>query len=105
MKSSLLGPLGRIAAATCSVVGVLGIALLAMSTPASAAPLTVTFSTPEVGQSWVVPAGVTSVSFTLYGAIGGSGDVAGGDGAKVTGTLTLTAGTTMAVAAVAGAMS
>jgi len=51
---------------------------------------TVTFSTPAAGQSWVVPTGVTSESFTLYGATGG-------DGARVTGTLSLAAGTPVTV--------
>ena len=55
---------------------------------------TATFSTPGVGQSWVVPTGVTSESFTLYGA---TGALTGGDGARVTGTLSLAAGTPVTV--------
>ena len=63
-----------------------------------------TFSTAGTGQTWVVPAGVTSESLTLYGAIGGSGEdtvgtatFLGGDGAKVTGTLSAGPGTTLTV--------
>ena len=87
--------------ARCAIAGALaigwaGVALVDAG-PASAvspAPVcvgtdcTVTFSTPGVGQSWVVPTGVTSASFALYGAVGGSeGSIPGGDGAKITGTL------------------
>ena len=78
-----------------------------MGSPASAitpAPVcggttcTVTFSTAGTGQTWVVPAGVTSESITLYGAIGGSTNIVlGGDGAKVTGTLALSPGTSVTV--------
>jgi hypothetical protein len=87
-------------------LGLFGITNLMPVVPASAAPTpvcsagtcTVTFVTPGGGQSWVVPAGVTTESFTLTGAIGGSNsDVAGGDGARVTGSLTLAAGTTVTV--------
>jgi hypothetical protein len=48
---------------------------------------TQTFATPGTGQSFTVPAGVTSVSVTLYGGTGGTnfdGNVPGGDGAQVT---------------------
>jgi hypothetical protein len=88
--------IGRAAGAVFAVVGSLGLAsLLAMASPAGASPApvcpggatgtcTVTFSTPGVGQSWTVPAGVSSESFTLYGGIGAFN---GGDGAKVTGSL------------------
>lgn len=75
--------------------------LAAATSPASAChgkSCTITFSIPGVGQTWVVPPGVTSASFTLYGAIGGSENTAlGGDGAKVTGTLQLSAGTSVTV--------
>jgi hypothetical protein len=105
--------LERLAASAMLTLGVLGLAAFASSSPASAASptpvcsggtCTVTFSTAGTGQSWVVPAGVTSESFTLYGAIGGSGEdtvgtatFLGGDGAKVTGTLSAGAGTTLTV--------
>jgi hypothetical protein len=93
---------GRGAAAVLTA-GVVGAGLLAGSwlaaAPASAAgqdpscstgQCTVTFSSPGTGQSFTVPAGVTSLEVTLYGAEGGlnsTGDVAGGDGAEVTAAL------------------
>src|ERR1039457_5856571 len=104
MEMSLGPRLGRLAAAACSILGMGATALLAMSSPASAGgpvcsggaedTCTVTFSAPGVGQIWVVPTGVTSESFTLYGAIGA---LNGGDGARVTGTLSLAAGTSVTV--------
>jgi|HubBroStandDraft_2_1064218.scaffolds.fasta_scaffold09176_5 hypothetical protein len=107
VKSRLLQPMARLATAAISVVGVCGIALTAMGSPASAitpAPVcgattcSVTFSTAGTGQTWVVPAGVTSESITLYGAIGGSTNIVlGGDGAKVSGTLALSPGTSVTV--------
>ena len=95
----------RVIVAAWSIVGMGATALLAMGSPASAAPApvcsggavdtcTVTFSTPGVGQNWVVPTGVTSESFTLYGATGALTD---GDGARVTGTLSLAGGTSVTV--------
>jgi len=99
--------MARIATAALSVVGVGGIALTVMGSPASAVTptpvcggttCTVTFSTAGTGQTWVVPAGVMSESITLYGAIGGSTNIVlGGDGAKVTGTLALSPGTSVTV--------
>ncbi|HUD17096.1 MAG TPA: hypothetical protein VMQ59_07525, partial [Acidimicrobiales bacterium] len=107
MKSRFREPMVRIATAAFSVVGVFGVALLATVAPASAitpAPVcggttcSVTFSTAGTGQTWVVPTGVTSESITLYGAIGGSTNaVLGGDGAKVSGTLALSPGTSVTV--------
>ncbi len=105
MKRSLRPRLGRVTVAACSIVGMSATALLVMGSPASAAPApvcsggavntcTVTFSTPGVGQSWVVPTGVTSESFDLFGA---TGALTGGDGARVTGTLSLAAGTSVTV--------
>jgi hypothetical protein len=101
VTSRLTQLLERLAASAMLTLGVLGLAAFASSSPASATPptalcsggtCTVTFSTAGTGQSWVVPAGVTSESLTLYGAIGGSGEDSvgsatflGGDGAKVTG--------------------
>jgi hypothetical protein len=98
-------------AAGCAIAGALAIGLagvaLVDASPASAdspAPVcvgtacTVTFSTPGVGLSWVVPTGVTSASFTLYGAVGGSeGSIPGGDGAKITGTLSVTPGAALII--------
>jgi hypothetical protein len=113
VTSRLTQPLGRLAASAILTPGVLGLAVFASSAPAAAAPptpmcsggtCTVTFSTAGTGQSWVVPAGVTSESLTLYGAIGGSGEdtvgsatFLGGDGAKVTGTLSAGPGSTLTV--------
>jgi hypothetical protein len=106
MTSRLIQPLGRIAGAACAVAGGLGLAVLATSSPASAAPTpmctgancTITFASAGVGQTWVVPAGVTRANFQLYGGAGaGVASVRGGDGAEVTGTLGLAAGTDVTV--------
>ncbi|HEY5316373.1 MAG TPA: hypothetical protein VIJ20_00220, partial [Solirubrobacteraceae bacterium] len=50
---------------------------------------TETFSGGGAGQTWPVPAGVTSATFTVDGAAGGAGDtsVAGGDGGQVSATI------------------
>ena len=60
----------------------------------------VTFTT-GVGQSFTVPAGVSSLSVRLYGGMGGTNyneDVTGGDGAEVTATLSpVTAGQVLGV--------
>ena len=63
----------------------------------SAGTCTVTFHYASAGQSWTVPAGVGTETFTLYGAEGGTTDVSvpGGLGAKVTGTLEISAGTSV----------
>ncbi len=96
----------RSAIAGALAIGLTGVALIDAS-PASAvspAPVcvgtacTITFSTPGVGQSWVVPTGVTSASFALYGAVGGSeGSIPGGDGAKITGTLSVLSGSSLTI--------
>lgn len=57
----------------------------------------VTFATPGTGQSFTVPAGVSSLSVALYGAIGGGFTdqgilFPGGDGAEVTAALAVNAG-------------
>ena len=83
-------------------VGLSALCVLALAGPATAArPLNVrsqsgtavtcTFATPGTGQTLTVPAGVSSLSLTLYGATGrgttfGDNDP-GGDGAEVTATL------------------
>jgi hypothetical protein len=103
----------RVLVGTFLMSGTLGTALIGSSTVASAAPVpvctavacTVTFPTPGMGQNWTVPSGVASESVTLYGAAGGEGfdaigggiGAAGGDGATVRGTLSLSAGTTIVV--------
>jgi hypothetical protein len=68
----------------------------------SAGTCTVSFTTPGTGQSFTVPAGVSSLAVTLYGGVGGStyftqSPVAGGDGAQVTATLTVHAGERLGV--------
>ena len=67
----------------------------------SAATATVTCGYTGDSQYWTVPAGVTQATFTLYGAAGGqaTGDESGGggSGAKVSGTLPVTAGTVLQV--------
>jgi hypothetical protein len=68
----------------------------------SAGSCTVSFTTPGTGQSFIVPAGVTSLSVTLYGGAGGSTSfggptVAGGDGALLTATLTVSPGEVLGV--------
>ena len=71
-------------------------ALAATAGPSCASGVcSVTFATPGIGQSFTVPAGVPSLSLTLYGAVGGendTSDVAGGDGAKLTADLALNPG-------------
>src|SRR5580658_5525607 len=84
-----------------SVSLVLGTSAPALAQPlpvCSAGTCTVTYTQAALDQSWIVPNGVTTESFTLYGAIGGGacGDL-GGAGAEVTGTLSLAAGTTVTV--------
>ena len=88
-----------------------GVALLAAMIPAAQASaatsgcttsgnqVTCVFLETGAGQTWTVPAGVTSAMFTLYGAEGGAGAPApGGLGAEVTATLpSLTPGTILQV--------
>jgi hypothetical protein len=74
----------------------------------SGTQVTCTFTETGAAQTWTVPAGVTSATFTLYGAEGGASDsdVPGGLGAKVTATLPVTAGTVLQVnAGQAGALN
>ena len=66
----------------------------------SAGTCTVSFTTPQTGGEFTVPAGVSSLSVTLYGAVGGNNvtnDVAGGDGAEVTATLAVSPGQELGV--------
>lgn len=66
-----------------------------LAAPAQAAPVTVTFN-PGANQAFNVPSGVTQLTITATGAAGRSGvnGGLGGDGASVTGTVTVPAGTT-----------
>jgi hypothetical protein len=65
----------------------------------SAGTCTGTFTTPGTGQTFVVPAGVSSMSVTLYGGAGGGNfpNLLGGDGAEVTATLAISPGATLGV--------
>jgi LPXTG-motif cell wall-anchored protein len=68
----------------------------AVSTTCASGICTVTFTSTGSAQTWTPPVGVSSATFTLYGAQGGQGigpTPAGGFGAKVVGTMTVTAGT------------
>jgi hypothetical protein len=75
---------------------------MAGSAAASPAPVcaagvcTVTFAESGAPVTWTAPAGVSSASFTLYGADGGTAGPAspGGSGAEVQGTLSVTSGQT-----------
>ncbi len=61
---------------------------------------TVSFLAPGTGQSFTVPVGVTSLTVTMYGAIGGTNDdldVSGGAGAEVIASLSVTAGEVLGV--------
>ena len=62
-------------------------------------PITTTFSHTGSNQTYVVPAGITSLNVTLSGAGGGGGGnyLAGGAGGLVSGTLTVTPGETLTI--------
>ena len=62
-------------------------------------PITTTFSHTGSNQTYVVPAGITSLNVTLSGAGGGGGGnyLAGGTGGLVSGTLTVTPGETLTI--------
>lgn len=62
---------------------------------AKANSFTVDFAYTGAAQSWTVPASVTSLTFTVTGASGGSTN--GGAGAIVSGTLTVTPGETLQI--------
>jgi hypothetical protein len=92
-----------LAAPAAALAGVV-LAVPAASAAASPAPAcangkcTVTF--PETGApaAWTVPAGVPKAVITLYGGSGGTDNsVAGGLGARASGTVTLAAGTSLTV--------
>jgi hypothetical protein len=66
-------------------------ALLAAA-PASAAPVIQTFAFTGADQTFTVPPGVVSASFTVTGAAGAGSAGGGGAGGKATATLPLTPG-------------
>jgi hypothetical protein len=82
-------------------------AAAAARAPAAADPVpscsritcTVTYSTVGTGQSFTVPAGLSSLSVTLYGGRGGDNQsgVLGGDGALVTAALSVTHGEVLGI--------
>ena len=90
------------------VAGLALFGLVAAGGPASAASgdctgttvVTCTFAYTGGAQAWTVPLGVTAAQFTVYGAQGGGNtglDSAVGVGAKVTGALPVTPGTSLQV--------
>jgi hypothetical protein len=77
------------------VAAALGVGL---TSPASAAPVVVSFAHTGAAQSFVVPPGVTSVDYELCGARGGSnGASVGGRGMQLTGTFPVTPGETLVI--------
>ena len=78
------------AAPRAAAAAILGLLLL----PAAASADTQTFTYTGSSQTWTVPAGVTSASFDLYGAAGGSytSPFPGGKGGRATATLSVTPG-------------
>jgi len=81
-------------------------AALAAGAPVTCASgtCTATFATAGTGQSFTVPAGVSSLSVTLYGGEGGTNDgtnhvsyTPGGDGAEVTAALAVSPGAALGV--------
>lgn len=72
-------------------------AVSANPSPNCSAGTTCTISFTYTGDyySWTVPSGVTSIDVDLYGAQGGSGLSAGGRGGRVSGTLSVTSGSTI----------
>lgn len=68
------------------------------TSPASAAPVVVSFAYTGGSQTFVVPAGVTSVDFEMCGARGGlTGPSQGGRGMRLTGSFPVTPGETLVV--------
>ncbi len=103
-----------------ALAAVLGAASLVAGVPAgpasaasggcttSGTQVTCTFTETGSAQTWTVPSGITSATFTLYGAEGGASNtgIPGGLGAEVTATLPVTAGTVLQVnAGQAGAVN
>src|SRR5262245_50860907 len=78
-------PIARIAAVLAVLACVVG-----LSWPVSAAAGTVSFSSTGGEQTFVVPAGVSSVDVVAVGGSGAAASSTGGRGATVTGTLSVT---------------
>jgi hypothetical protein len=95
--------------ALAAAVGLMGLAVgVASSSPAGAATQTVTFddhlcATGGGAQTWVVPAGVTSATFDVFGAQGGNGGgmvvttAPGGNGGETVATVAVTPGESIQV--------
>ena len=66
--------------------------------PGNGPDLTCTFDYTGATESWTVPDGVSSVTFDLFGAHGGSFNGTGGKGGEVIATLPVTAGDTLDIA-------
>lgn len=98
-RPRLWGLFCRLTLAVAYLLALVGITLTNWQ-PARAAPVcttsgavvTCTFEYTGAPESWIVPAGVTSATFDLYGAQG-TGST-GGKGGRITATLNVTAGTT-----------
>jgi hypothetical protein len=94
----------RVLAGSVSGVVLVGVggALVAPSAAADETPTVVTFGFTGATQSWTVPVGVESATFTLNGAQGGQGGgigahTAGGQGGTLVATLPVVAGDSYAV--------
>ena len=105
MLRSSLSRLPLLAAVTLGAAGLAAALPAASASAASGActgttTVTCTFTESGAARTWTVSAGITSATFTLYGAHGGSSaddNSPGGIGAEVTATLPVTAGTVLQV--------
>jgi hypothetical protein len=104
MRSLVMRRLGCLLKESTTLVAVAGLPLLLAAWLWAAAPasaVTQTWDTPMYGgYDWVVPSGVTTATFELFGASGaGTGGVLAvsfqGDGGKTVGTLAVTPGETL----------
>jgi hypothetical protein len=107
MKAAAVAPLAAAAGLLVAVVPA-GPASASSGCVTTGKLTTCTFTYTGGAQTWTVPAGVHSATFTLYGAEGGTGvggtvnsipvpAAVGGLGAQVTGTLAITPGTVLQV--------
>jgi hypothetical protein len=87
----------RWCAALALLAGLLASWLPLAGVARAAAPTTLTFGYTGAAQTWTVPADVTSVTFDVYGAQGGSitSFTSGGHGGRATATLAVTPGATV----------
>src|SRR6478609_3202293 len=95
----------RVAFMLSSVLALASVGLLIGAAPANASDLTLTYTydgttgADGTPQSWTVPAGVTSATFDLWGASGGSAaaGLPGGQGGHVVATVPVTPGQTFTI--------